>query len=378
MLDRAVPTLMLVREDDSARLATDDLIRALSVAALVLVVIGVPLGGRPEPVRGGAAAPARGGIGRRRARRRARAPAHDGPAEVAEASAAFNAMAAEVDATRAGPAAPARRRAPRPAHAAHGHRRLLGGAPRRDRQRRGGGAGCRRRSRTRLGASGACSTTSTTSRSRARDAPPLRIEPLDGVRRWRRAAVERFAGEAEARGQHIAFSRRAARRLAAAAHCSADRDASTASSATSSPTRSPSRRRPAGTSASRWTSSSVPMVGRRRPSGRSRHGRAARRPHRRPRRRAGHPARGARPMSSIASTVPTRRVRRAARASGLAIVRDLAEALGRPRLRGEPRRRRGSRRRRPACRASSGPSVGGSSAGLIASRARPFGGELDA
>ena len=43
LVDRSVPTLVLARADDSARLATDDLVRALAVAALVLLAIGIPL-----------------------------------------------------------------------------------------------------------------------------------------------------------------------------------------------------------------------------------------------------------------------------------------------------------------------------------------------
>jgi signal transduction histidine kinase len=100
LLDRAVPTLVLARADDSAELATADLVRALAVATLVLVVIGVPLAlglsrSVAAPLRRLAAAS--GSVGR------GDVPETlpiSGPLEVAEASAAFNAMAAEVDATR--------------------------------------------------------------------------------------------------------------------------------------------------------------------------------------------------------------------------------------------------------------------------------------
>ena len=43
LTDRSVPTLLLVREDDSARLASGDLVRALAVAAVVLLLVGIPL-----------------------------------------------------------------------------------------------------------------------------------------------------------------------------------------------------------------------------------------------------------------------------------------------------------------------------------------------
>lgn len=98
--DRAVPTLVLAREDDSARLATEDLARALAIAALVLVLVGIPLAvglsrSVTHPLQRLAAASqtvASGAVPEP-------LPA-SGPTEVAKASAAFNAMAAEVDATR--------------------------------------------------------------------------------------------------------------------------------------------------------------------------------------------------------------------------------------------------------------------------------------
>ncbi len=100
LADRAVPTLMLVREDDSASLATGDLVRALAIAAVVLIAIGIPLAvGLSRSVSGplGRLAAASDTV----AAGRVPAPLPTaGPREVAEASAAFNAMAAEVDATR--------------------------------------------------------------------------------------------------------------------------------------------------------------------------------------------------------------------------------------------------------------------------------------
>jgi signal transduction histidine kinase len=98
--DRSVPTLVLVRDDDSAGLATADLIRALGVAALVLVLVGVPLAvGLSRSVSG----PLRRLAAASDAVAGGRVPEPlpiTGPTEVAEASAAFNAMADEVDATR--------------------------------------------------------------------------------------------------------------------------------------------------------------------------------------------------------------------------------------------------------------------------------------
>jgi signal transduction histidine kinase len=99
-LDADISALVLARPDDSAQLATEDLVRALTVAAIILVLIGVPLAGGlsrsvSRPLRRLAEASsdvARGAM-----------PAPlptDGPSEVADASAAFNVMAAEVTASR--------------------------------------------------------------------------------------------------------------------------------------------------------------------------------------------------------------------------------------------------------------------------------------
>lgn len=98
--ERILPALVLVREDDSAALATADLIRALSMASLLLVVIGIPMAAglsrsvtRPlHRLSEATGAVARGKV--------PQPLPTTGPVEVAEASAAFNAMAAEVDATR--------------------------------------------------------------------------------------------------------------------------------------------------------------------------------------------------------------------------------------------------------------------------------------
>ena len=99
-LDADIAALVLARPDDSADLATADLMRALTVAALLLVLLGVPLAvglsrSVSRPLRRLAEASsdvARGSM-----------PTPlpiDGPSEVADASAAFNAMAAEVSASR--------------------------------------------------------------------------------------------------------------------------------------------------------------------------------------------------------------------------------------------------------------------------------------
>jgi two-component system, OmpR family, sensor histidine kinase BaeS len=93
-------TLMLARHDDSAELATADLARALTLAGLALLIIGIPIAvglgaSVARPLRRLSAATetvAAGGI--------PEPLPIDGPMEVADASAAFNAMAAEVGATR--------------------------------------------------------------------------------------------------------------------------------------------------------------------------------------------------------------------------------------------------------------------------------------
>jgi signal transduction histidine kinase len=99
-LDGDITALVLVRPDDSARQATGDLVLALTLATLVLLAIGVPMAlalsrsvSRPL----GRLAAATGVV----ARGDVPPPLPvDGPAEVAHATAAFNAMAAEVIGTR--------------------------------------------------------------------------------------------------------------------------------------------------------------------------------------------------------------------------------------------------------------------------------------
>jgi signal transduction histidine kinase len=201
LLDRAVPTLVLARADDSAQLATADLVRALTVAVLVLLIIGIPLAlGLSRSV----AAPlhrlaaASGTI--------ARGDVPDplptsGPSEVAEASAAFNAMAAEVDATRQAQRqllADVRHDLRTPLTVISGFAEALrdgtavGAAAERAAVAIADEAGRLERMLSdldHLTVAGA-------------EVPLLRLEALD-ARGVAASAVERFTGEAEARGQSI-------------------------------------------------------------------------------------------------------------------------------------------------------------------------------
>jgi signal transduction histidine kinase len=94
------PLIMLTRPDTSAEAATAAILRALAVAGVVLLLVGIPLAAGlsrsvARPLRRLALATsdvARGKI--------PEPVPTTGPVEVAEASAAFNAMAAEVGATR--------------------------------------------------------------------------------------------------------------------------------------------------------------------------------------------------------------------------------------------------------------------------------------
>lgn len=99
-VDRDIPALVLFEADRSAELATADLLRALTIAAICLVVIGIPIAyglGRSVARPLGRLAAASGAV----ARGEVPEPLPtSGPREVADASAAFNSMAAEVDATR--------------------------------------------------------------------------------------------------------------------------------------------------------------------------------------------------------------------------------------------------------------------------------------
>jgi len=217
-VDRAFPALVLLREDDSAQLATADLIRAITIAGLLLIVVGIPLAlglsrSVTRPLRRLTAASATVAAGE--------VPEPlptTGPLEVAEASAAFNVMSAEVDATR------------------QAQRQLL--------------ADIRHDLRTPLTVIGGFSealrdgTATGEVAERAADAisdeagrlermlddldhltvpgvagPPLHMETIDSLE-LATSAVERFAPEAEGHGQTLALAEGAA-----SATLTADRDA---------------------------------------------------------------------------------------------------------------------------------------------------------
>jgi len=217
-VDRAFPALVLLRDDDSAQLATADLIRAMTIAGLLLIVVGIPLAlglsrSVTRPLRRLTAASATVAAGE--------VPEPlptTGPLEVAEASAAFNVMSAEVDATR------------------QAQRQLL--------------ADIRHDLRTPLTVIGGFSealrdgTATGEVAERAADAisdeagrlermlddldhltvpgvagPPLHMESIDSLE-LATSAVERFAPEAEGHGQTLALAEGAA-----SATLTADRDA---------------------------------------------------------------------------------------------------------------------------------------------------------
>ncbi|MGD8486191.1 MAG: HAMP domain-containing sensor histidine kinase [Chloroflexota bacterium] len=216
--DRVPPALVLMRRDDSDQQATADLVRALAFAGLVLVVIGIPLAaGLSRSVTGPLKrlSEATGDVAKGKV---PEALPTSGPIEVAQASAAFNAMAAEVGATR------------------EAQRQLL--------------ADIRHDLRTPLTVIGGFSealrdgTATGKEAVRAADAisdeagrlermlddldhlnvpgqagPPLRLESIDSLE-VARSAVERFAAEADGRAQDLRIADGAVRiRLAA------DRDA---------------------------------------------------------------------------------------------------------------------------------------------------------
>ncbi len=221
LTDRSVPTLLLVREDDSARLASGDLVWALAVAAIVLLLVGTPLAvglGRSVsgPLRRLALASGTVAAGR--------VPEPlptSGPREVAEASAAFNAMAAEVDATR---------RAQRQllADVRHDLRTpltVIGGFSEALRDGTASGEAAER------AAAAISDETGRLERMLAdldhltmpgSDGPPMRLESLVALD-LAIATVGRFAGEAEARGQSLALAEDAGG--AGTAWLVADRDA---------------------------------------------------------------------------------------------------------------------------------------------------------
>jgi two-component system sensor histidine kinase MprB len=215
---QAPPLIMLARVDDSATQATSDLVRALSLAGLLLLVIGIPLAaGLSRSVTG----PLRRLASATEDVAKGKVPEPlptGGPIEVAEASAAFNAMAAEVGATR------------------EAQRQLL--------------ADIRHDLRTPLTVIGGFSealkdgTATGETATRAADAiadeagrlermlddldhltvpgvagPPLRLESLDSLDVVG-SAVERFTTEAESRGQELGMADGAVR-----CTFTADRDA---------------------------------------------------------------------------------------------------------------------------------------------------------
>jgi signal transduction histidine kinase len=204
LTDRSVPTLVLVRADDSARLAGADLLGALALAAVVLLLVGIPLAiglsrsvGRPLHRLAAASGTVAAG----------RVPdplPTSGPLEVAEASAAFNAMAGEVEATR------------------QAQKQLLADV-RHDLRTPltviGGFAEALRDGTARGPAAERAATAIADEAGRLErmlrdldhlavpggEPPPLRLEPLSALG-LARASVERFAAEAEARGQSLVLA----------------------------------------------------------------------------------------------------------------------------------------------------------------------------
>jgi signal transduction histidine kinase len=202
LVGRAVPTLVLAREDDSARQATADLARALALAAVVLVLVGIPLAvGLSRTVTGplrrlaaASAAVAGGAVPDP-------LPA-TGPREVAEASAAFNAMAAEVDATRQAQ----RQLLADVRHDLRTPLTVIAGFAEALRDGTASGQSAKR------AAAAIADEAGRLERMLADldhltvpgvEGPPLRLERLDGAV-VARASVDRFAAEAESRGQDLA------------------------------------------------------------------------------------------------------------------------------------------------------------------------------
>jgi signal transduction histidine kinase len=213
--------LVLAREDDSARLATADVLRALAVAAVVLVLVGIPLAAGlsrsvTDPLRRLAAASgavAGGAVPE---------PLPTvGPMEVAEASAAFNAMAAEVDATR-------RTQRQLLADVRHDLRTpltVIAGFSEALRDGTASGAAAERAAAAISDEAGRLERMLADLDHLAApgvDGPALRLERLDGVV-VAQATVERFAAEAEARGQALSLA--ASHDGAASTDLTADRDA---------------------------------------------------------------------------------------------------------------------------------------------------------
>ena len=221
LADRSGLTLVLARTDDSARLATADLAKALAAAVVVLLLVGIPLAiglsrsvGRP--LRRLAAASGTVAAGR--------VPEPlptGGPVEVAEASAAFNAMAAEVEATRQAQKqllADVRHDLRTPLTVIAGFAEAL-----RDGTARGASA---ERAATAISDEAGRLERMLTDLDHltvpGNESPQLRLEPLVALD-VARGTVERFAAEADARGQSLALAEEASR--AGSATIIGDRDA---------------------------------------------------------------------------------------------------------------------------------------------------------
>jgi signal transduction histidine kinase len=221
LADRSVPTLMLAREDDSARLATGDLVRALAIAGVVLTAIGVPLAV-------GLSRSVSGPLGRLAAASDAVASGHvpaplptTGPLEVAEASTAFNAMAAEVDATRQAQ----RQLLADVRHDLRTPLTVIAGFAEALRDGTASGPAADRAAAAIADEAGRLERMLTDLDHLAMpgtEGPPLHIQPLAGLE-LARATVDRFATEAASRGQSLSLADGSER--AASLTFAGDRDA---------------------------------------------------------------------------------------------------------------------------------------------------------
>jgi signal transduction histidine kinase len=204
LVDRVVPTLMLTRPDDAAALATQDLMRALTAAAVVLMLVGVPLAiglarSVTRPLRRLATASSTVAAGRV-----PDALPTGGPLEVAEASLAFNAMAAEVDATRQAQ----RQLLADIRHDLRTPLTVIGGFAEALRDGTASGPAAERAATAISDEAGRLERMLADLDHLAvpgSDGPAMRPEVLD-ARELARLTVERFAAEAEARGQQVALA----------------------------------------------------------------------------------------------------------------------------------------------------------------------------
>ncbi len=204
LVDRVVPTLMLTRPDDAAALATEDLLRALTAAAIVLMLVGVPLAiglsrSVTRPLRRLATASSTVAAGRV-----PDALPTGGPSEVAEASLAFNAMAAEVDATRQAQ----RQLLADIRHDLRTPLTVIGGFAEALRDGTASGPAAERAATAISDEAGRLERMLADLDHLAipgSDGPAMRLEVLE-ARELARSTVERFAAEAEARGQQVALA----------------------------------------------------------------------------------------------------------------------------------------------------------------------------